>query len=162
MSDLPIACLRASDGWIALGPIPSGASQVAQLADWGANLVLSMTPTDEMQALGAGDLAAALGRCRIDWLHLPIADFGAPGAQTAAAWPLASATARGVLAAGGRVFVHCRAGCGRSGMAVLRLLVELGEDSDAALARLRAVRPCAVETEGQLEWARSAAGKQGA
>jgi hypothetical protein len=38
-------------------------------------------------------------------------------------------------------------------MAVLRLMVEMGEDPEEALARLRAVRPCAVETEVQKAWA---------
>ena len=38
-------------------------------------------------------------------------------------------------------------------MAVLRLMFEAGEDAQAALIRLRAVRPCAVETEAQLAWA---------
>ncbi len=54
---------------------------------------------------------------------------------------------------GGRVLVHCMGGCGRSGMALLRLMVESGEPADRALARLRAVRPCAVETPEQLAWA---------
>ncbi|MBR9844091.1 MAG: protein phosphatase, partial [Rhodobacteraceae bacterium] len=49
--------------------------------------------------------------------------------------------------------VHCFGGCGRSGMAIMRLLVEMGEEPEAALARLRAVRPCAVETEAQRLWA---------
>jgi len=49
--------------------------------------------------------------------------------------------------------VHCRGGCGRSGMIALRLMIEIGEAADDALARLRAVRPCAVETPQQLRWA---------
>ena len=51
--------------------------------------------------------------------------------------------------------IHCFGGCGRSGMAALRLMVEAGEDADEALERLRAVRPCAVETDAQLRWARA-------
>ena len=39
-------------------------------------------------------------------------------------------------------------------MAALRLMIEVGEDPDAALKRLRAVRACAVETEAQMIWAR--------
>ena len=65
----------------------------------------------------------------------------------------AAARAKALLAQGGRVLVHCFGGCGRSGMAALRLLVELGEDPDEALARIRAVRSCAVETEAQMAWA---------
>jgi hypothetical protein len=32
-------------------------------------------------------------------------------------------------------------------------MVECGERPEAALRRLRAMRPCAVETEAQLAWA---------
>jgi hypothetical protein len=39
-------------------------------------------------------------------------------------------------------------------MAALRLMIKAGEDPDAALKRLRAVRACAVETDAQLLWAR--------
>jgi len=38
-------------------------------------------------------------------------------------------------------------------MIALRLLVERGEDASSALARLRAARPRAVETDAQLAWA---------
>ena len=64
-----------------------------------------------------------------------------------------SQTLHRVLNDGGRVIVHCRGGCGRTGMAVLRLMVEAGEDGENALARLRTVRTCAVETIQQKEWA---------
>jgi len=56
-------------------------------------------------------------------------------------------------AGGGKVLVHCMGGCGRSGMAVLRLMVETGEPPHSALSRLRAARPCAVETDAQFDWA---------
>ena len=39
----------------------------------------------------------------------------------------------------------------------MRLVVERGELPAAALARLREVRPCAVETAGQMEWGSVAA-----
>jgi hypothetical protein len=41
-------------------------------------------------------------------------------------------------------------------MIALRLMVEDGEAPDAALARLRAARPCAVETNAQMRWATGA------
>ena len=55
---------------------------------------------------------------------------------------------------GDKILVHCRGGCGRTGMIVLRIMVEFGEDPDEALERLRKVRPCAVETKAQENWAR--------
>ncbi|MDG0986802.1 MAG: protein-tyrosine phosphatase family protein, partial [Paracoccaceae bacterium] len=56
---------------------------------------------------------------------------------------------------GSRILVHCRGGCGRTGMIVLRIMVEFGENPDKALQRLRRIRPCAVETKDQENWARS-------
>ena len=55
---------------------------------------------------------------------------------------------------GDRILVHCRGGCGRTGMIVLRIMIEFGEDPDEALKRLRKIRPCAVETNSQENWAR--------
>ena len=49
--------------------------------------------------------------------------------------------------------VHCMGGCGRSGMILLRLMIDAGETPDSALARLRTARPCAVETKAQMRWA---------
>ena len=57
------------------------------------------------------------------------------------------------LRGGGRVLIHCRAGRGRSGMIALRLMIAGGERPVAALKRLRAVQPEAVETPGQMNWA---------
>jgi hypothetical protein len=38
-------------------------------------------------------------------------------------------------------------------MIVLRLMIAAGEHPDLALARLRETRPCAVETDAQMDWA---------
>jgi protein-tyrosine phosphatase len=154
---LTIATLPVGGGTLALCPMPGRdgvyAADLAELLAFAPALVLSMTPADEMVAGGAADLPADLAAAGIDWVHLPVADFGVPGAMTAALWPKVSARARAVLAGGGRVLVHCHGGCGRSGMAVLRLMVEAGEAPGPALARLRAARPCAVETGAQEAWA---------
>jgi hypothetical protein len=41
-------------------------------------------------------------------------------------------------------------------MAVLRVMIAAGEDADAALLRLLTVRPFAIETDAQMQWARTA------
>ncbi|MFO1202535.1 MAG: protein phosphatase [Tabrizicola sp.] len=152
-----IAEVPVGGGVLGLGPMPGRGGEYArdleQLLRWGPGLVLTMTTVAELAAKGAGGLPGDLAETGVDWLHLPIADYGAPSGETLAAWPAASARARGVLASGGRVWVHCMGGCGRSGTAVLRLMVELGEEPRAALERLRAVRACAVETPEQFRWA---------
>jgi protein-tyrosine phosphatase len=100
---------------------------------------------------GAGSLGTDLANEGIDWLHLPVPDFGVPENLD---WPMVHDRVRTVLAQGDRVLVHCFGGCGRSGMMCLRLMIAAGENPDAAVARLRRVRPCAVETDAQMRWAR--------
>lgn len=128
-------------------------ADLSAILRWGAGLVLTMTTGRELEMSGAGGLGDDLDAAGVSWRHLPISDFGAPPPEVDAEWPEVSALAHGVLAKGGHVLAHCYGGCGRSGMALLRLMVEEGEDVDPALTRLREVRPCAVETAGQQAWA---------
>lgn len=154
---LTIAELALGGGVLAISPMPGrGGAYQADLRDllaFDPALVMTMTTRAELAEKGAETLSADLARHGINWRHLPIADFGAPDAATDALWTEAATRAQDVLAAGGRVLIHCMGGCGRSGMAVLRLMVEAGEEPSTALTRLRAVRPCAVETPEQYAWA---------
>lgn len=146
-----IATLPLRAGLLALSPLPRDPADRAALAAFAPDLVLTMTERAEMATLGAADLPEWLAAQGIDWRHFPIADFSTPPAG--ADWATPSAQATAVLARGGRVLTHCRGGLGRSGMVALRLMVEAGEAPMAALARLRSVRPGAVETSAQLAWA---------
>jgi protein-tyrosine phosphatase len=154
---LEIAEIPALGGTLALCPMPGRtgnyAADLAAITAWQPALVLTMTSGLELASKGAGTLPADMTGAGILWSHLPVPDFGTPKPETATLWPAASSQARAILGNGGKVLVHCMGGCGRSGMAVLRLLAEGGEDPAEALVRLRAVRPCAVETKAQLRWA---------
>ena len=121
--------LPVGGGTLALSPYPPS---VDVLARW--DMVISLTEV--------ADFATHAG-----WCHFPVVDFDVPSGD----WAPISAQVHQVLRNGGRVLFHCKAGCGRSGMAVLRIMTELQEPD--ALARLRAVRPCAVETDAQMAWA---------
>jgi protein-tyrosine phosphatase len=121
------------------------AGDLARLLDWRPDLVVSMTESHEM----AADLPGALAGAGIGWRHFPVVDYGVP----AAGFDALASRIGAVLDGGGRVLLHCMGGCGRSGMVALAVMVRAGEAPDAALDRLRAVRPCAVETEAQRAWA---------
>jgi protein-tyrosine phosphatase len=151
MTEAVPAELPLGGGHLGLFPFPLDGPARARLLGWSPDLVLSLTPLEEMSRLGGTDVPEILALRGIGWLHLPVEDFGVPGAGEG--WEAVSATIRARLASGGRVAIHCRAGCGRTGMAALRLMVETGEEGTKALARLRAVRPCAVETDAQYRWA---------
>ena len=59
---------------------------------------------------------------------------------------------RSILRNGSDVLVHCRGGLGRAGTIASRLLIELGMAPKTAIARVRAVRPGAIETCAQKEY----------
>lgn len=155
--NLAIHALTVADGILALCPLPGAGGDyrgdLDHIDDWQPGLVISMTTAEEQAAAGGAQLGADIQCMASRWIHLPVPDFSTPPPETAAKWPAASQAARRTLQGGGRVLVHCKGGCGRSGMAVLRLMIESGEAPARALNRLRAVRPCAVETEAQLQWA---------
>lgn len=156
-----IFALPVGGGTLALSPMPGcgGAyhDDLGAIRAWAPDVVVSMTTGAEMAQDGAGDFGRDVAGLEAKWFHLPIEDFGTPPPDIIQHWAEIGVDIRMALSKGARVLVHCRGGCGRSGMIVLRMMIECGEASDAALARLRALRPCAVETEGQMRWAVGAA-----
>lgn len=154
---LIIHALSVADGILALCPLPGAGGNyrgdLDHIRDWQPGLVISMTTEAEQVTVGARNLGADIQSIASRWVHLPVPDFCAPTDEILTKWPAVSHMARKALVGGGRVLVHCRGGCGRSGMVALRLMIECGERPELALARLRAVRPCAVETPEQMQWA---------
>ncbi len=51
---------------------------------------------------------------------------------------------------GEKVLVHCWAGCGRTGTVLAAYLIWKGMDAHTAVAELRGMRPCSIETQSQL------------
>lgn len=157
MPDFVIHALQLDEGILALSPMPgrSGdyAADLEHLREWQPALLISLTTLAEMVDKGAADLGQNMQDRGARWVHLPVPDFGTPDADFDEKWPEVSRLARQALHGGGRVLVHCMGGCGRSGMVALRLMVDAGEKPGPALERLRRIRPCAVETEAQLNWA---------
>ncbi len=157
LADWSISELQCGEGWLGIAPIPGRGgdyfADFTKLLRWEPALVLTMVTDPELQRVGAETLGEDLSALEIGWRHLPVDDLGAPPSETASLWPEVSAEAHRMLGKGGKVLAHCYGGCGRSGMAVMRLMVEAGEDAEPALERLRGARACAVETEGQRAWA---------
>lgn len=143
----PAALLEVAGGRLSLSPLPVGEGAEA-LAAAGAGWLLSLTEPEEERYRGLADLDARVARAGLRHLRLPIRDYDVPEGPVPV---LAEAFEH--LRGGGHLALHCMGGCGRSGMIALRLMRMAGEESAAALARLRAVRPCAIETAAQLDWA---------
>jgi hypothetical protein len=82
--------------------------------------------------------------------QIPIADFQVP---TVGQVEEAMAFITGHIAAGRTVVVHCQGGCGRTGtILALYLRQQRGISGPEAIAELRSLKPCFVETKGQEEF----------
>lgn len=122
------------------------------VAAWNAAMVVTLVEDHELQALGISEIGEKVKLRHMEWEHWPIADFDVPSATFEAAWPTRSARVRQLLACGGRVLIHCKGGLGRAGMLSARLLTELGDQPGPAIAKVRSVRPGAIETPAQERW----------
>ena len=103
----------------------------------------------ELIKLGVGELGEQARAMGLDWHHLPLRDVSVPTADFEVQWRTSGSELRAYLLGGEGVVVHCRGGLGRTGLVAARLLIELGEHPPAALRRVRAARPGAVETHEQ-------------
>ncbi len=88
-----------------------------------------------------------LARYGVEEVHLPVVDFTPP---SPAQIDRGVAVIAEALAADRRVAVHCAGGRGRTGTLLACYLVHRGLDPDAAIARVREVRPGSVETGAQI------------
>ncbi len=131
------------------------AADLAAIEHWGATTLLSLVQDYEYAQLGVPDFAAQVARTRLEWLRVPILDFGTPDAATDAAWQAQRGRLRAALDRGDKVLVHCAAGLGRTGTLVARLLVDAGLDPADAIARVRRARSGTIQTSAQAEFVRS-------
>jgi protein-tyrosine phosphatase len=122
-----------------------------------AQTLVTLLTDDEIRTLGIDELADAVAAHGIEHLRLAVEDGTAPTAeQEDAAMKLLHAIVQR-LQDGRTVVVHCRAGQGRSGTVAAMVAAALGEPPSAAIARVRAVVPRAVETMAQEAYVAEAA-----
>jgi len=159
VQDYEIFELPCLNGVICLTAYPGVSGDLGKdlqhLRDWQPDCVVTFLDVDESAVLNVPELPETLNAHPFVWMHIPTADYGVPSCDLQAKWDQTQAMLIDLLQGGGNVMFHCRGGCGRSGMGALRVMIAAGEAADAALTRLRKVRPCAVETQAQLDWAQN-------
>lgn len=98
------------------------------------------------------ELGAACAALGMRHIYLPIVDCDIPDQHWERRWESHGPELHARIEAGQNIVFHCRGGRGRAGLAVSRMLIEIGEDPALAMARVRAARPGAIETLAQEEY----------
>jgi protein-tyrosine phosphatase len=145
---------RELPGTLSTMPAPAGgddlAGSIAELAEDGVDVLVSLLPPDQAAGLGLAAEEAAATRAGLAFRAFPIPDFGVP--ERAAAEAFLELVA-GDLDQGKHVAVHCWGGVGRSSLIAAALLVARGTDAEEAWAQIAAARGVAVpETDEQRTW----------
>lgn len=132
------------------------ATDLARIQAWGASTVVTLLEEHEFRLLRVESLGTEVTNLGMQWLHLPIRDVDVPDVRFERAWATEGPALHCRLDAGQRVLIHCRGGLGRTGLVAALILVERGAEAPAAIRRVRAVRPHAVETRAQEDYVRAA------
>ncbi len=127
------------------------------IQSFGATALVTLMESHELDkvAVPARMLRDETRVMAMEWYHLAIKDVGVPDERFERLWGESGLRLRAILAAGGKIVVHCLGGLGRTGTVAGRLLVEFGDTPEAAIARIRAARPGSIETTGQEDYVRS-------
>jgi ADP-ribosyl-[dinitrogen reductase] hydrolase len=122
---------------------------LAAIKAWGTTALVTLIEDYELEILSVADLPQKAQAMGLEWYQLPIMNRDAPYEEFEENWIINGRMLRQRLRQGERIVLHCVFGLGRSGMIAARLLVELGEQPEAAIRKVRVARPGAIETEIQ-------------
>lgn len=130
------------------------ATDLAAIQRWGASRLVTLLEKREMEELKVSNLGEEAMKLGLKWHHLPIRDVSIPDRTFEQEWQNHGRQLRECLRNGGAIVVHCKGGLGRAGTIAARLLVELGWEPEAAIRKVREVRPGAIETAEQERYVR--------
>ena len=128
---------------------------LAAIRDWGASTVVCMMEPHEFEEMQVPKLPESVRAAGMDFVHLPIHDLQAPGADFESMWLRAGPDLHARLDREEAILLHCRGGRGRAGTVAARLLIERGMPPQDAIDAVRAARPGAIETDPQIAYVRS-------
>lgn len=136
--------------WTGEGGAAALDADLAEIRASGATGLISLVEVHEFP-LGIEVFSSRVAAAGLAWAHLPIPDFGTPGAAFDRAYTEMDVLAR--VKRGEIWAIHCRAGLGRTGTIAARLLVEAGLPPLQAIEAIRRQHDRrAIETEEQQQY----------
>lgn len=126
------------------------ATDIACIQHWGARIVVTLMEDSELSALHVKNLGHAVEKAGMTWWHFTVVDGSAlkmrQSHDNCHIWDLPCALLRLLISLGGKIFIHCRGGLGRTGTLAARILIEEGCEPEKAISLIRKARPGAIET----------------
>jgi protein-tyrosine phosphatase len=121
----------------------------AMRTEFGTDVLVPLLEDHEFALLGIPDLVARAEALGMRVRRFPIRDVSVPRPEEGAAFRALVDELHALLGAGQNATVHCRGGLGRTGLVAASVLVRAGVAAADAMARVRLVRPGAIETRAQ-------------
>jgi len=139
-----------------LGTVPhhSLTQDLQAIRAFPATALITLMEMGELDWAGSAlpELGAACAALGMQHIYMPIVDCDIPDLHWERRWVSHGPGLHTLLQSGRNIVFHCRGGRGRAGLAVTRMLIEIGEDPTLAMARVRAARPGAIETTAQEDY----------
>ena len=112
--------------------------------------MISLITDQEIDYLQVRGLSEAIQDRHMEWWHLPISDVSPPGPDFESGWRDVGEAIRDRLRMGFDVLIQSKGGLGRAWTVAARVLVELGDEPDDAIRKVRDARSGhAFETKEQ-------------
>lgn len=132
--------MRNWNNTLYLGAMPG---RYAPLDDWlnrmrerGITTMVCLTPAEEIAGKSPAYAQWLSGQSEVDVTRIPIPDYGVPEGQDVARFWTAAKEMAALTGTGAKVFIHCGAGHGRTGVFAIAVLIQLGLTYEDAYAQI--------------------------
>lgn len=126
-------------------------ASVQQLMQAGADAVITMMPTEEMERFSVDKLPQVCEQQGVEWFHMPVEDDSAPASEFQDAWDKHKEKIQQLLDQKGGIVIHCKGGSGRTGLMAAILLLERGIELEKAVSMVKTLRPNSLKVPSHME-----------
>lgn len=134
-------------------------SDLRKVRAWGADVVVTLMETAELQALGVSDLGKNVLALDMVWFHRPLRNKEIPDELSNSKWRATLLCLCNLLRQGQWVVVHCDEGIGRAALVAFCLLLGLDVPVEEAIMMVRRARPGSLQLHSHVDYCRSLAGE---